>query len=412
MKRLAIARRGVLAGVGGLLAAPAIVRAQGAAGVALVIGNSKYQWEAQLPNVRRDAPDIAKRFQAMGLKTELVQDAGRDAMKRAIDSFTASAQGARLATLYFAGHGATWNKETYLVPVDADLSSPSVAQTLVPAHPLASGMMAAAGRLMVFDNCRNNPADGWRQREVDENASFRPGDNENLPANTLILYSTAPGRIALDGPAGGNSPFAASLLRQLDGASVDLQAMPAKLRRDLLIATQGRQVLWDSNTFPAGYSVTGARGRVTGATGGWAADPSMIVEVTNAYGFAAQNNLPLPAGLIAHRSGNARDDQKIGAFRYDSVGGQPGLLVVMSVDGATAEMIMATRNPRFGTRFWRFVRGTVSGDQLEFLPKEEGAPHLSFRWSSAAGGNVTMLLHRGGPQGQAASHGKFSRLDG
>ena len=57
MKRQSIGRRGVLAGVGGLLASPAIVRAQGQNGVALVIGNSKYQWEAQLPNVRRDAPD-------------------------------------------------------------------------------------------------------------------------------------------------------------------------------------------------------------------------------------------------------------------------------------------------------------------------------------------------------------------
>jgi len=33
-----------------------------------------------VPNVRRYAPDIAKRFQEFGLKTELMQDAGRQAM--------------------------------------------------------------------------------------------------------------------------------------------------------------------------------------------------------------------------------------------------------------------------------------------------------------------------------------------
>ena len=44
-------RRSLLAG-GALLAAPSIVRAQGTNGVALVIGNSKYQWEAQLGNVK------------------------------------------------------------------------------------------------------------------------------------------------------------------------------------------------------------------------------------------------------------------------------------------------------------------------------------------------------------------------
>ena len=63
-----------------MLAAPAIVQAQGQTGVALVIGNSKYKWEASLPNAKRDATDVAKAFQALGLKTELVQDIGRDAM--------------------------------------------------------------------------------------------------------------------------------------------------------------------------------------------------------------------------------------------------------------------------------------------------------------------------------------------
>ena len=38
-----IGRRAALIGAGSLLATPAIVRAQGQNGVALVIGNSKYQ---------------------------------------------------------------------------------------------------------------------------------------------------------------------------------------------------------------------------------------------------------------------------------------------------------------------------------------------------------------------------------
>jgi hypothetical protein len=46
--REVISRRSLLA-VGAVLAAPSIVRAQNQNGVALVIGNSKYQWEAPLP---------------------------------------------------------------------------------------------------------------------------------------------------------------------------------------------------------------------------------------------------------------------------------------------------------------------------------------------------------------------------
>jgi Caspase domain len=77
-----VARRTLLAGAG-ILLAPSAVLAQGKSnGVALVIGNSKYHWEAQLPNVRRDAPDMARSFQALGLKTELIQDAGRCGPRR------------------------------------------------------------------------------------------------------------------------------------------------------------------------------------------------------------------------------------------------------------------------------------------------------------------------------------------
>src|SRR5215471_1845561 len=111
-----MARRALLAGAGGLLVSPAIVRGQTQNGVALVIGNSKYKWEASLPNVRRDAPDVAKAFQALGLKTELVQDAGRDALIATVDKFKSVARGASLAAFYFAGHGASWDKDSYLVP--------------------------------------------------------------------------------------------------------------------------------------------------------------------------------------------------------------------------------------------------------------------------------------------------------
>src|SRR5471030_2990462 len=164
--RYGIGRRGLIAAVGGLLAAPAIVRAQGTNGVALVIGNSKYQWEASLPNVKRDVPDIAKRFQALGLKTELLQDLGRDAMARAIEKFREASRGARLAAFYFAGHGITCDKQTYVVPVDADLSDPKNVQTLIVVPSINAAMKEAANRLLVFDSCRNNPADGWRQRDA------------------------------------------------------------------------------------------------------------------------------------------------------------------------------------------------------------------------------------------------------
>ena len=125
-----LTRRSLVAGAGLWLAAPAIVKAEGQNGVALVIGNSKYKWEASLPNVRRDVADVAKRLQEIGLKTDLVQDANRATMQAVIEKFKSAAAGADFALFYYAGHRASWDKHTYLVPVDTDLATPDAVKSL------------------------------------------------------------------------------------------------------------------------------------------------------------------------------------------------------------------------------------------------------------------------------------------
>jgi hypothetical protein len=432
---LKIGRRGVLAAAGGLLAAPAPVRAQGQSnGVALVIGNSKYKWEASLPNVQRDAPDVAKRFRALGLKTELLQDAGHDAMRAAIDRFAAGARGANLAAFYFAGHGVSWDKETYLVPGDADLGNPSTVPSLVPVSAVSAAMREASHRLLVFDNCRNNPADGWRQR--DALLLSRIADAERAAAalqspNTLVMFSTAPGRVAVDGPAEENSPFTLAFLRQLAGPTVDLQALPANLRRDLLIATEGRQVLWDHSTLDRPLLLTnslhspsaGARGKV--ATD--AAQPKtslQIVELPNAYAFAREKRLPLPAGLIALRRRNGSlDNEKVGSFKstvkvmvgseITSTAGtslEPLLMVILSVsDRSTAEIIYAFKNSPGGD-IWRYATAALSGPKLEFDQinwRGNGSIRWEFKWRTADAGTSQTQFG-----GIGFFHNPFSRLDG
>ena len=414
-----IGRRTLLGAAGGLaLSAPAIrAQAQAGAGVALVIGNSKYSWEAPLPNVRRDAPDIAKRFQEFGLRTELVQDASRDAMRKAVEKFATATRGARFAALYYAGHGAAWGKDTYPVSVDADLSSPDVVKTLVPVNSLYAGMEGAGSRLMVFDNCRNNPADGWRQREA-EQAAFIGDNRQAAPTapNSLVLYSTAPGRVALDGPAGDNSPFAASLLRQFSGASVDLGALPAALRRDVLIATSGRQVVFSQSTVPGSFPIAGAPAKGAGANrSGWASDPSRIIELGNTYAFSDKHDMKLPLGLVSHRAPPGTPHaNKAGAFSFENSvppDGRrvPGAIVILSVEEqAAAEVIFITQLD--GRGGWRFVRPTLSNDTLTYETRQNG-PRFVFKWTSTNGGNLTMYPPDRGGRAIPPATSKFTRLD-
>ncbi|MEI6200942.1 MAG: caspase family protein [Enhydrobacter sp.] len=425
MKRLTIARRGILAGVGGLLASPAIVRAQGQNGVALVIGNSKYLWEAQLPNVKRVAPDMVRAFQAMGLRTELLQDANREAMLSAIAKFKEASRGARFAAFYFAGHGVSWNKETYVVPVDADLNDPKIVQSLIPVPSINAAMKEAANRLLAFDSCRNNPADGWRQREAKLQARIQAADKVAADlgeANTLTLFSTASGAIALDGPPGENSLFAAALLRRLDAPSVDLQALPAALRRDLLIATDGRQMLWDVNTYTIPFVLTRS-----GKPSGIAAvrnDPSRIIELNNAYAYASQNGLILPPGLVACRAAaSAPEARMIGAYKFTNLAAfdqssnaypVPSVLIVLSLpDDNSADLVTASKSWRDGDKGsrWRYQRCTRAGRDL-VLPAQNELSISTFSWNDQDSGKYSIRGQN--EQGRAfhTSPSPFTRLDG
>ncbi len=435
LKLRTIKRRAVLAATGSLLASPALVRAQGQAkGVALVVGNSKYHWETSLPNVQRDAPDVARRFQAMGLKTELVQNAGKDALAAAIEKFKAEASGANFAAFYFAGHGASWNNDTYLIPIDTDLANPEVVRSLVPVAAVNEATKGAAHRLLVFDNCRNNPADGWRQRDAAESARITAAELTTgalQGANVLVLFSTAPGQVALDGPSGENSPFAAAFLRQFESSSVDIAALPARLRRDLLIATDGRQVVWDQNTYTAPFAIVGPRDKMLAGSASTAVDRSRILELPHAYAFARANDLTLPPGLVAIRpaSGSAHG-QKVGAFESKMAvnvgvaaitGTQyraPVIVAVLSInDESTATISYSFKQYHAGNgvlgngQGWRLISAKVAKDEIAFSADINywGRSPISVKWRDANSGRLErMNLGSGTP---ALISERFSRLD-
>lgn len=413
MTQQGIARRGVLVGAGSLLATPAIVRAQGQNGVALVIGNSKYHWESSLPNVPRDVADIAKRFEQLGLKTEMLRDLGRDALRSAIEKFRDASRGSRLAAFYFAGHGVFWEKQTYIVPVDADLSNPSTATSLITVRSINEAMKDSSARLLVFDSCRNNPADGWRQREAKALARGDAIDNAASTArqpNTLLLFSTAPGGIAIDGPPGENSPFATGLLRQLAEQSIDLQSLAAKLRRDLLLATECRQMVWDQSTFAAPLLINGRAGSGLGVR----YDPSRIIELPNAYAFAAGNGLVLPPGLVAYRAAGT-SKASVGSYKHDTpvIGGTfaPSVTIVMSIpDAASAEIIQSFKNHEAdagGTR-WRNIAAASSEDRVTWYTTG-GERRQELKWRDPNSGTYSNIAASGG--GRTIIF-PFSRLDG
>ena len=150
---------------------------------------------------------------------------------------------------------------------------------------------------------------------------------------------------------------------------------------------------------------------------GWAADPSKIVELPNAYAYVQQSKLDVPAGLVAHRAAaSSAHARKVGSFRFETTtpqgGTSPGLLVVLSVDEQQgAEMIIAYRFQ--GRPIWRFTLAPYVGDRINVTTRDTG-PRFEFRWSDAAGGSMTAFPPDGGGGGRAINpfSGRFTRLDG
>src|ERR1700679_1285845 len=64
---------------------------------------------------------------------------------------------------------------------------------------------------------------------------------------SLIVYSTQPNNVALDG-AGRNSPFTEALLKHVGTPGLEVRQMISKVRGDVLAATDRRQTPWDSSS--------------------------------------------------------------------------------------------------------------------------------------------------------------------
>ena len=82
--------------------------------VALVIGNGRYQNATLLPNPANDARAVAKALRDIGFDVTEGVDLDRTGMERCIRDFLRKAMSARLALLFYAGHGMQVDGKNYL----------------------------------------------------------------------------------------------------------------------------------------------------------------------------------------------------------------------------------------------------------------------------------------------------------
>lgn len=251
------------------LAAPAS-EARAMRGVALIIGNSAYQHLTPLTNPEADADAIEKLFDELGFETYDATDADLKKLRRTIDRFIEDAEGVDVALVYYAGHGVEAGGENYLVPVDADVSSlDDATEKLVPLSGIMSRLREVAPlSFVLLDACRDNPfppgatirtvpgaeplavaASGLGETRTMGKFGKAAVEGKTAAANdsigTLIGFAAEPGQRALDGEPGGNSPYAAAVLRHVPAmAGEEISTVMRMVAEEVYLKTGGRQRPW------------------------------------------------------------------------------------------------------------------------------------------------------------------------
>lgn len=90
-------------------------------GVALVIGQSRYEALPMLANPVEDARRVEQLLDGLGFDTMLALDRDARRLMRYLDGFVEDAQGVDVAVISWPGHGIEAGGENFLLPVDADL---------------------------------------------------------------------------------------------------------------------------------------------------------------------------------------------------------------------------------------------------------------------------------------------------
>jgi hypothetical protein len=211
--------------------------------VALVIGNSAYAGVGALANPRDDAALVAATLRGEGFEVTLVQDANRDAMLKALRSFSDEADQADWALVYYAGHGIEVGGVNYLLPIDVELREDRDAQDEAVSLNRVLDAVASAHklRLVVLDACRNNPFAATMKRSIYTRAVVDRGlAPAEPPAGILVVYADEAGQVAEDG-SGGHSPFTAALAQRLQEPGLEVRRLFDAVTADVLDATSGHQ---------------------------------------------------------------------------------------------------------------------------------------------------------------------------
>src|SRR5690349_19481853 len=240
------------------LVAPAAPSSAAGDRFALVIGNAKYpDAEAPLKEPINDARDVADELKRDGFNVEIGENLTGDQMRRAFERLYGKIKPGSVALLFFSGFGIESGRQSYMIPVDAQIwTEPDVRRDGFSLEKVLGEINSrgAGVKIALIDASRRNP---YERRFRSFSAGLAP---VIAPNGTLVMYSAALSSVISDN-GGDHSLFVQELLKEIRVPDLMAEETLNRTRVGVTRASRGEQVPWISSSLAEDFSfIPGAPG--------------------------------------------------------------------------------------------------------------------------------------------------------
>src|SRR5215472_15643643 len=218
---------------------------------ALVIGNAKYpDADAPLKEPVNDARDLADELKRDGFAVEIGENLTGDAMRRAFDKLYGKLKPGSVALIFFSGFGIQSNRQSYLIPVDAQIWTEQDVRHDGFSLETVLGEIDGRGagvKIALIDASRRNP---YERRFRTFSAGLAP---VIAPNGTLVMYSAALSSVVSDN-GGDHSLFVQELLKDIRVPDLMAEDTLNRTRVGVTRASRQEQIPWISSSLAEDFA--------------------------------------------------------------------------------------------------------------------------------------------------------------
>jgi Caspase domain/Tetratricopeptide repeat len=225
---------------------------------ALVIGNAKYpDADAPLKEPINDTRDVADELKRDGFNVDVGENLTGDGMRRAFDKLYGKIKPGSVALIFFSGFGIQSNRQSFMIPVDAQIWTESDVRRDGFSLENVLGEINGRGagvKIALIDASRRNP---FERRFRSFSAGLAP---VIAPNGTLVMYSAALSSVISDN-GGDHSLFVQELLKEIRVPDLAAEETLNRTRVGVTRASRQEQVPWISSSLAEDFSfIPGAPG--------------------------------------------------------------------------------------------------------------------------------------------------------